>query len=125
MTMKASARARTFSTRTPEQVQEAVERIARIIDPEAFGLPNNIEDGTLTDRDEARDRARIILTAVSESDGIREFKWLAGEKVVDWKKYQIAEREDGFWLHGPVVNFGPFATKEEARLALREVGSDD
>jgi hypothetical protein len=42
-----------------------VEAIAHIIDPEAFGLPTNIEEGTITDRDEARDRARIILRSLA------------------------------------------------------------
>lgn len=42
-----------------------IEKIAQIIDPEAWGLSNNIEDGTITDRDEARDRARLIIVALS------------------------------------------------------------
>ena len=40
---------------------ELIERLAKIIDPEAFGLPDNSEEGTITDRDTARDRARLIL----------------------------------------------------------------
>lgn len=39
----------------------AVEALAKMIDPEAWGLPNNVEADTITDRDEARDRARVIL----------------------------------------------------------------
>jgi len=39
---------------TPDDLSE---QIAKIIDPEAFGL-----DGMISDRDTARDRARLILT---------------------------------------------------------------
>ena len=45
-------------------VEARVERIAQIIDPEAFGLPSwEPSDGSdyLTDRDEARDKAKAIL----------------------------------------------------------------
>ena len=38
-----------------------IEAIARMVDPESFGLPNIIEQGTISDRDEARDKARVIL----------------------------------------------------------------
>lgn len=40
---------------------ELIERIAKIVDPEAFGLPDNVEATSLSDRDQARDRARLIL----------------------------------------------------------------
>jgi hypothetical protein len=45
-----------------------VEELAHIIDPEAFGLPNNEEDGTITDRDAARDRARLIIARYGYKD---------------------------------------------------------
>lgn len=38
-----------------------VELLAQMIDPEAFGLPNIREEGTITDRGEARDKARAII----------------------------------------------------------------
>ena len=47
---------------------EVIEKLARIIDPEAFGLPNNAEPCTLTDRDQARDRARLILAEIGSAD---------------------------------------------------------
>lgn len=41
-----------------------IESIARIIDPEAFGLPDNAEPNSLSDRDIARDRAKIIYREI-------------------------------------------------------------
>lgn len=41
-----------------------VDGLAKIIDPEAFGLPDNAEATSLTDRDIARDRARLILQSL-------------------------------------------------------------
>jgi hypothetical protein len=61
-----------LSASPPEPTREQVEELAHIIDPEAFGLPNNIEDGTITDRDEARDRARLILALSSSSPAAAE-----------------------------------------------------
>jgi hypothetical protein len=48
-----------------------IEKAARIIDPEAFGLPNTFhqpdEDGfVLSDRDEARAKAEAILSTTLE-----------------------------------------------------------
>ena len=45
---------------------DLVERLAKIIDPEAFGLPYKTEPGTLPDRDVARDRARMVLTELMQ-----------------------------------------------------------
>ncbi len=42
------------------------ERIARAIDPEAFGLPDNAAQDSITDRDIARDRADAVLSAMRE-----------------------------------------------------------
>ena len=50
---------------------EITEALARIIDPEAFGLPAwRPSDGSdyLTDRDEARDKARVILARLGQVD---------------------------------------------------------
>lgn len=44
-----------------------IEALARMIDPESFGLPNIVEEGTITDRDEARDKARVILQWFEDS----------------------------------------------------------
>lgn len=38
-----------------------IDGLAKIIDPEAFGLPDNADPTSLTDRDIARDRARLIV----------------------------------------------------------------
>ena len=51
------------------ETTEPVEQIARMVDPEAFGLPNIVEDGTITDRDEARDKARVILAWIENRYG--------------------------------------------------------
>jgi len=51
------------------ETTEPVEQIARMVDPEAFGLPNIVEDGTITDRDEARDKARVILAWIEKRYG--------------------------------------------------------
>ena len=40
------------------------ERIARAIDPEAFGLPDNAAQDSITDRDIARDRADAVLAVM-------------------------------------------------------------
>jgi hypothetical protein len=48
---------------------EVVERLAKIIDPEAFGLPSNAEPNSISDRDEARDRARLILRELYDLPG--------------------------------------------------------
>lgn len=45
---------------------EMIERFAKIIDPEAFGLPDNAGAGSLTDRDIARDRAFLVLKELYE-----------------------------------------------------------
>ncbi len=46
-----------------------VERIARIIDPEAFGLPSwrPASADYLTDRDEAREKAVAIIRAIRDA----------------------------------------------------------
>jgi len=44
--------------------KELIEAVAKTIDPEAWGLPSNIEDSTITDRDEARDHARAVRTLI-------------------------------------------------------------
>jgi hypothetical protein len=44
---------------------DVVEQIAKIIDPEAFGLPPNEDKETITDRDVARDRARLVIAALA------------------------------------------------------------
>jgi len=49
---------------TPDQLLEAT---AKEIDPEAWGLPDNAEPSSITDRDIARDRARAVLSAVIEA----------------------------------------------------------
>lgn len=44
-----------------------IDRLAKLIDPEAFGLPAHVpSDGSdyLSDRDEARDKVRVILAAI-------------------------------------------------------------
>ena len=43
-----------------------VEELAKIIDPEAFGLPDNIDEGSITDRDVARCRAMLILRLIQQ-----------------------------------------------------------
>ena len=48
------------------KASSGIEQLARIIDPEAFGLPDNSEPDTITDRDTARDRARLVLAALRE-----------------------------------------------------------
>jgi hypothetical protein len=45
-----------------------IERIAEIIDPEAFGLSPNEDTNTITDRDVARDRARLVIAEIN-ADG--------------------------------------------------------
>ena len=47
---------------------DTVERFARVIDPEAFGLPSHVPTcgaDYLTDRDEARDKATVLLAEVA------------------------------------------------------------
>jgi len=47
-----------------------VERIAQIVDPPAWGLPDPItQEDSLSDRDEARFRARQIVKFISPSAG--------------------------------------------------------
>lgn len=46
-----------------------VERLARLIDPEAWGLPLARGFGELTDRDEARAKAVDCLKALREPPG--------------------------------------------------------
>jgi hypothetical protein len=48
-------------------MNELVERVARAIDPEAWGLPSNLEAETISDRDEARDHARAAIEVVIEA----------------------------------------------------------
>lgn len=52
-----------MNSETPTETTECVENIAKIIDPEAFGLPPFVEPGSdyLSDRDEARAKARSII----------------------------------------------------------------
>jgi hypothetical protein len=45
-------------------IPEMVERIARIIDPEAFGLPKNPAFSELSDRDEAREKAQAVIAVI-------------------------------------------------------------
>lgn len=52
--------------------REEVEEVARIIDPEAFGLPAwtpSTGAYALTERDEARDKAIAILSRIKRGEG--------------------------------------------------------
>ena len=47
--------------------QSLVARLAKIIDPEAFGLPlDNFGSDYLSDRDMAREKARAVIAAMRE-----------------------------------------------------------
>lgn len=50
------------------RARPSVDDLAKIIDPEAFGLPDNVGDES--DRDAARSRARLVLNALEQkADG--------------------------------------------------------
>ena len=49
------------------QSNDLTEQVAKVIDPEAFGLPDNSEYGSITDRDTARDRARLVIALLTGS----------------------------------------------------------
>lgn len=54
-------------------IESLVELVAKVIDPEAFGLPSPDRQeeagGYLSDRDEARARARVAIEIVLEAIG--------------------------------------------------------